>query len=78
MLAAALVTRDRTRESGRAVAPRTVSRTMLVKGLEYDHAVVLDAAQLDAQELYVAATRGRRTLTVLSDKRTLQFAAVAL
>ena len=35
---AAIAIRDRTRERGRAAEPRTVSRTLLVKGLEYDHA----------------------------------------
>ena len=77
---AAVAVRDRTRESGRAAEPRTVSRTLLVKGLEYDHALILktDPDQLNAQEFYVAATRGRRTLTVLSDKPVLQFPAPEL
>ena len=71
--AAAAIVRDRMRENGRAAQQRTVSRTLLVKGLEYDHAVVLNAALLDAQEFYVAATRGRRTLTILSEERVLHF-----
>ena len=71
--AAAVIVRDRMRENGRAAQQRTVSRTLLVKGLEYDHAVVLDAGLLDAQEFYVAATRGRRTLNILSGKRVLHF-----
>ena len=71
---AAVIVRDRTRENGRAAQQRTVSRTLLVKGLEYDHAVILNAGLLkDAQDFYVAATRGRRTLNVLSEKRVLQF-----
>ena len=71
--AAAVIVRDRMRENGRAAQQRTVSRTLLVKGLEYDHAVVLNAGVLDAQEFYVAATRGRRTLNILSEKRVLRF-----
>ena len=72
--AAAVIVRDRTRENGRAAQQRTVSRTLLVKGLEYDHAMILNAGLLDnAQDFYVAATRGRRTLNVLSEKRVLQF-----
>ena len=71
---AAVIVRNRTRENGRAAQQRTVSRTLLVKGLEYDHAVLLDAGLLDdAKNFYVAATRGRRTLHVLSKKRVLQF-----
>ena len=73
-LTAAVIVRDRTRENGRAAQQRTVSRTLLVKGLEYDHAMILNAGSLDdAQNFYVAATRGRRTLNVLSEKRVLQF-----
>ncbi len=63
---AAWMARDRTRRRGRAAAPRVVSRTLLVKGLEFEHAVVLDFAELaSAKEKYVALTRPRRTLTVL-------------
>jgi hypothetical protein len=43
-----------------------VGTTLLVKGLEFDHAVVLDADALDAKNLYVALTRGARSLTVVS------------
>ena len=72
--AAAVTVRDRTRENGRAAQQRTVSRTLLVKGLEYDHAIILNASLLgNAQDFYVAATRGRRTLNVLSEKRVIQF-----
>ena len=70
---AAVVVRGRTRENGRAAQPRSVSRTVLVKGLEYDHALILNATSLVAQDFYVAATRGRRTLTVLSDQPVRQF-----
>ena len=73
-LEAAVIVRDRARENGRAAQQRTVSRTLLVKGLEYDHAIILNAGLLNnAQDFYVAATRGRRTLNVLSEKRVLQF-----
>ena len=73
-LAAAVIVRDRTRENGRGAQQRTVSRTLLVKGLEYDHAMILNASLLDkAQDFYVAATRGRLTLNVLSEKSVLRF-----
>jgi len=58
--------RDRGRRGGRRVEIRTVSRTLLVKGLEFDHAVVLNADAHPAPDLYVALTRASRTLTVLS------------
>lgn len=61
--------RERTRYMGRRVDRRTVSRTLLVKGLEFDHAVVLNASSkdIDAKNLYVAITRGSKSLTILSD-----------
>ncbi|MFV0307092.1 MAG: hypothetical protein ACK5OX_05050 [Desertimonas sp.] len=57
--------RDDARRRGRAVPTRVVSRTLLVKGLEFDHALVLNANELSAEELYVAITRPRVSLTVL-------------
>ncbi len=59
--------RDQARRYGRKVDYRTVARTLLIKGLEFDHAIVLDADQLDdAKNLYVAMTRGAKSLVVLS------------
>ena len=59
--------RDQARRFGRRVGYRTVSRTLLIKGLEFEHAIVLDADQLDdPKNLYVAMTRGSHSLTVLS------------
>ena len=46
-------------------------KTLLVKGLEYTHTIVLDANILDANNLYVAMTRGSTSLTVLSDRSRL-------
>lgn len=65
--------RQRSRASvmGRLVEKRVVSRTLLVKGLEFDHAVVLNADALNAKELYVAMTRGSKSLTVLSSSPTI-------
>lgn len=55
------------RHKGRPVGRRRlIGTTLLVKGLEFDHAIVLDAASLSKKELYVALTRGARTLTIIS------------
>jgi len=67
---AAWQVRDRARQHGRDVEHRTVSRTLLIKGLEFDHAVVLDIAgperqRLTMKELYVALTRGTTSLAVV-------------
>lgn len=64
--------RDRGRSYGRAVEKRTVSRTLLIKGLEFDHCIVVNADELNAKELYVALTRGCKTLTVFSSVPIIQ------
>jgi hypothetical protein len=58
--------RDHTRRRGRAVPSRVISRTLLVKGLEFDHAIVLDYDEFSlVRDKYVALTRPCRSLTVL-------------
>ena len=64
--------RNRARVVGRAAEPRVVSRPLLIKGLEYDHAIVLNADRLSATELYVALSRGRKSLTIVSNSRVLR------
>lgn len=63
--------RERGRQAGRRVEPRTVSRTLLIKGLEFDHAIVLNGDAHDAPNLYVALTRSSTSLTVLSNGPTI-------
>lgn len=59
--------RERTRHAGRAAEKLTVSRVLLVKGLEYNQSIVLDPEQQStSQELYVALTRGSHAVTLLS------------
>ena len=60
------------RYKGRPVGHRKlIGTTLLVKGLEFDHAIVLDAASLSRKELYVAFTRGARSLTIISASHIL-------
>ena len=63
---AAWIVRNRTRHAGRRLSRCVVGTTLLVKGLEFDHAIVLDADQYDAKNLYVALTRGSKSLTIVS------------
>lgn len=78
--------RNRHRLNGRAVDARIVSRTLLIKGLEFDHALVLNADEFEdpkkpgdgARNFYVAATRGSRSLAVLSTSPRLCFSAPPL
>ena len=64
--------RHRTSMVGRTPYARIVSRTLLVKGLQYDHAIVLNATSLSPEHLYVAMTRGAQSLTVLSEEPVLR------
>ena len=59
--------RNQARWQGRKLEHRLVSRTLLIKGLEFDHVVVINADDLDdAKNLYVALTRSKQSLTVVS------------
>ena len=68
---AAIAARERGRLLGRPLPARAVGSTLLLKGLEADVAVILDAARLDAKNLYVAMTRGARRLVVCSRSQVL-------
>lgn len=65
--------RNRSRYVGRRVERRCLSTTLLVKGLEFDHVAILNADEhSDAEDLYVAMTRGSRSLTILSQSPILR------
>jgi len=71
--------RDGSRRFGRFIDPRVVSRTTLVKGLEFDHVIIVNTEDFDdAKNLYVALTRGAQSLTVMSTCRTIQRLAPGL
>lgn len=60
------------RHMGRPISHRKlIGTTLLVKGLEYDHVVILNADLLDANDLYVAMTRGSKSLTIIGTGRYL-------
>lgn len=63
--------RERFRALGRTLPSRAVGSTLLLKGLEGDVAVILEADALDARNLYVAMTRGSRAVVVCSVSPTL-------
>ena len=66
--------RDIWRRIGRNVDKRVVSTTLLVKGLEFDNAVILNANEFeDAENFYVAMTRGSNSLTILTENPVIQF-----
>jgi hypothetical protein len=72
---AAWAVRNRTSRVGRKIRRRTIGRTLLVKGLEFDHCLLLNADSLRARDLYVAITRATQSLTILSGNPILKTAA---
>jgi hypothetical protein len=56
---------SKARHAGRIVSKFCVGSTLLVKGLEFDHAVVIHTAKMTRKDWYVAITRASRTLTLL-------------
>ena len=69
-MVAAARTRDRPR--GRLTHRRTIGTPLLVKGLEFDHGIVLwEPEHLSRQGLYVALTRASKSLTIVSRSRSL-------
>jgi hypothetical protein len=61
---AAMRMREQGRVLGRTLPRRAVGSTLLLKGLEAEVAVILDAEGLNARNLYVAMTRGSKKLVV--------------
>lgn len=60
------------RHSGRPIRHnKLVGTTLLVKGLEYRHAIILEAESMSPKELYVALTRGASTITIVSLAKTI-------
>lgn len=63
--------REQNRIVGRPLPRRAVGSTLLLKGLESEVVVVLNADDLNARNLYVAMTRGSKKLIICSKKPTL-------
>jgi len=61
--------REENRVIGRQLPDNAIGSTLLLKGLESDHVVVLNAGELDAKNLYVAMTRGAKSVTLCSRER---------
>lgn len=68
---AAIAVRERSRLIGRPLSARTVGSTLLLKGLEAEVSVVLDADEMDDRHLYVAMTRGSNQLVICASRRHL-------
>lgn len=64
--------REQHRLVGRPLPRRAVGSTLLLKGLEADTAVILNAGTLNARNLYVAMTRGSKALMVCAPSPILR------
>lgn len=72
MAEAASIIRERIRHSGdKRVPSRAIGSTLLLKGLESDHCIILDAQGngMTTKNLYVALSRGAKSITVFSSSR---------
>jgi AAA domain/UvrD-like helicase C-terminal domain len=78
MSEAAANIRQRMTNSGRRLPTRTVSTPLLLKGLEFDHVMIPNAAHFanedsaQAKLFYVAISRATKSLTVASSNRFLK------
>lgn len=63
---------NRLRHSGRRIAKRSIGSTLLVKGLEFEHAVVVHTPNMTAKDWYVAITRASKRLTIVSPTQSIQ------
>jgi hypothetical protein len=59
-------TQNRARHTGRRLGSRSIGSTLLVKGLEFDRAIVLHADAMTRKEWYVALTRATRRIRIIS------------
>jgi hypothetical protein len=59
---------NRMRHAGRKVGRRAVGSTLLLKGLECEHAVVVHSHNMSPKDWYVSITRASKSLSILSPK----------
>ncbi len=63
--------KDQQRHVPHAEVRYGIGTTKVLKGLQTDHAVVMDVDKFDAADLYVALTRGSKALSVFSNEKNL-------
>lgn len=73
VLSAARSERDARRHQERTAGQIAVGTALLLKGLESDACLIMDAHTLDRHQLYVALTRGSKAIHIWSDTSILNF-----
>lgn len=71
-VSAAIAVREQERHCGRRLPWRGVGSTLLLKGLEAEHGLILDAAHHDQRNFYVAMTRASKSLKIFSKDKILR------
>ncbi|MEP1698788.1 MAG: hypothetical protein ABJJ69_19835 [Paracoccaceae bacterium] len=56
----------RSRHLGRRIPRRSIGSTLLVKGLEVDHVIIVEYPNMTREDWYVAPTRAVKSVTILS------------
>jgi hypothetical protein len=62
---------NRIRHTGRTFSKRSIGSTLLIKGLEFDHAVLIHSSNMTCKDLYVALTRATKGMTILSESEQI-------
>ncbi len=62
---------NRIRHTGRSIGKRCIGSTLLVKGLEFDHAVIIQSDNMSRKDWYVALTRATTSVTILSSSESI-------
>lgn len=57
---------NRIRHIGRTIGKRSIGSTLLVKGLEFDHSIIIHSDNMTRKDWYVALTRATKSITILS------------
>lgn len=64
---ASIIREQRRHQGDRRIPHRSIGSTLLLKGLECDHALILNTGSMSGSDLYVALSRGAKSVTVFSD-----------
>ena len=74
MFEAMKLTKSRMRHQGRKIHGRIIGTTLLTKGLEFDTVLVWNAHKFeDAKNFYVAISRARKKLILMTNNNIIQF-----
>lgn len=66
---------NRTRHAGRRLAKRSIGSTLLVKGLEFDQAIIMHSDTMTRKDWYVALTRAAQRVRIISPQVSFMPAA---